>query len=286
MLRAKITARKLPYWLRRPLPAGGNYERTGRVLERLGLRSVCTDANCPNRGVCWQKGTATILILGPACTRNCRFCSVAGGRPSAPDPAEPGRIARFVEQLQVKYLVLTSVTRDDLPDGGAGHFRDCIRQVRRQCPGVKFEILVPDFRHCQAEALEVLRGALPFVFAHNVETVPRLYRSARPGADYQDSLRLLELAKTSYHRIETKSSIMLGLGESDREVMDVLTDLRRVGCSRITIGQYLKPSAGSLDVVEYVRPEKFGYWREVALSLGFSRVCSEPYARSSYLAGP
>jgi len=225
-----------------------------------------------------------VLILGDVCTRNCKFCSVATGKPAPPDPTEPARLARMAKQMGLKYLVITSVNRDDLPDGGAGHFRDCISGVRRLCPDMKFEILTPDFRHCQSQAIEILRDSLPFVFAHNIETVPSLYPTARAGADYEESLNLLQLAKDSYDNIATKSSIMLGLGETDIEIEQVLTDLRGVGCERITIGQYLKPSPDSLEVVEYVHPDRFEQWKHKAAELGFSWMISSPYARSSYFA--
>jgi len=190
----------------------------------------------------------------------------------------------MAKQLSLKYLVLTSVDRDDLPDGGAAHFRNCINEVRQLCPDTKFEILTPDFRNCQAEAMETLRDALPFVFAHNIETVPSLYPVARAGGNYQLSLNLLKLAKEKYGNIQTKSSIMLGLGETDEQFEQVLKDLRSVGCDRITIGQYLKPSKDSLDVVEYITPDKFDWWKQRAIELGFKWVISAPFARSSYFA--
>jgi len=274
---------KLPPWLRRPLPASETYNRTAAILSSLGLETICTNANCPNRGQCWSRGTATVLILGNVCTRNCRFCSVATGKPQPPDPTEPARIARMAKQMTLKFLVITSVNRDDLPDGGASHFRDCINKVREQCPDVRFEILTPDFRNCQTEALGILRDALPFIFAHNIETVPSLYPAARTGGNYQRSLNLLKMAKESCN-IQTKSSIMLGLGETDAQVEQVLSDLRSVRCDRISIGQYLKPSKNSLDVVEYVAPEKFDWWKQKAVQLGFSWVCSSPFTRSSYFA--
>lgn len=276
--------RKLPPWLRRPLPASKTYNRTDKILSSPGLETICFNANCPNRGECWDKGTATVLILGNICTRNCKFCSVAHGKPTPPDPTEPMRIAEMVKQMGLKYLVITSVNRDDLPDGGAGHFRDCINKVRKHCPDMKFEILTPDFRNCQTQTIEILRDGLPFVFAHNVETVPSLYPIARAGGNYQRSLNLLRMAKESYDDIQTKSSIMLGFGEADNEVEQVLKDLRNVGCDRITIGQYLKPSKNSLDVIEYITPEKFDWWKQKAISSGFTRVHSAPFARSSYLA--
>jgi lipoic acid synthetase len=275
---------KLPPWLRRPLPAGETYNRTENILRSLSLETICYNANCPNRGECWARGTATVLILGNVCTRNCKFCSVTKGKPAPPDPTEPTRVAEMAKQLGLKYLVITSVDRDDLPDGGAGHFRDCINKVREQCSDVKFEILTPDFRDCQAQAIEILADALPFVFAHNLETVASLYPIARAGGNYQRSLNLLKLAKESYDGIQTKSSIMLGLGETDSEVELLLKDLREVGCDRITIGQYLKPSKNSLEVVEYVTPAKFDWWRQKAIKLGFSWVMSSPFARSSYFA--
>ena len=305
--------RKLPPWLHRPLPAGETYNRTDNLLSSLGLETICSNANCPNRGECWSRGTATVLILGNICTRNCKFCSVKTGKPAPPDPTEPARIAEMAKQMGLKYLVITSVNRDDLPDGGAAHFRDCINKVRQRCPdihpvrnsqtdkntarrenisnGVKFEILTPDFHNCQSQALKILADALPFVFAHNVETVPSLYPVARAGGNYQRSLNLLEMAKETFRstqgdsfEIVTKSSIMLGLGETDAEVEQVLKDLRNVGCDRITIGQYLKPSKNSLEVVEYVTPAKFDRWKQKAASLGFPWVMSSPFARSSYFA--
>ena len=274
----------MPVWLKRPLPASQKFSHTKTVLSSLGLETICTNANCPNRGECWNRGTATVLILGKICTRGCKFCSVAKGKPELPDPKEPAKIAQMAKQMNLKYLVITSVSRDDLPDGGAEHFRDCINTVRRELPFINFEILTPDFRHCQRSAIEILADALPFVFAHNVETVPSLYPKARRGADYLLSLNLLKMAKDYYRNIQTKSSIMLGLGESDNEVEQVLADLRDVGCDRITIGQYLRPSRDSLEVAEYVKPEKFEYWKQKAFKIGFKWVMSSPFTRSSYFA--
>ncbi|MCL5280127.1 MAG: lipoyl synthase [Planctomycetes bacterium] len=277
-------AGKLPPWLRRPWPAGHQFQRTSDTLASLGLETICTNANCPNRGECWGRGTATVLILGKVCTRNCGFCSVATGRPQPPDPTEPARLADMARRMDLRYLVLTSVDRDDLPDGGAGHFRDCLHEVRRQCSALRFEILTPDFKNAQEQALDILQDALPFVFAHNVETVSSLYPLARAGGDYQRSLRLLRMAKDRYHDVPTKSSLMLGLGEKEDEVEQVLRDLRRAGCDRVTIGQYLKPAREALDVVEYVPPEKFAWWKDRARQIGFSWVLSAPFARSSYFA--
>ncbi|MBP7050218.1 MAG: lipoyl synthase [Phycisphaerae bacterium] len=276
--------RKLPPWLRRPWPTGHSFQHTRETVESLGLETICTNANCPNRGECWARGTATVLILGNVCTRNCKFCSVAAGKPQPPDPTEPARLADMAKRMNIRYLVLTSVTRDDLPDGGAGQFRDCIHEVRKQCPSMRFEILTPDFKGCEEQALEILETALPFVFAHNVETVPSLYPLARSGGDYERSLQLLQRVHDQYVGIQTKSSIMLGLGEGDEEVRQVLLDLHRVGCDRLTIGQYLKPSKDSLDVVEYITPEKFAWWKQQAMEIGFTWVLSSPFARSSYFA--
>jgi lipoic acid synthetase len=276
--------KRLPPWLRRPWPASQSFQHTEQTLGALGLATICTDANCPNKGECWGRGTATVLILGNICTRNCKFCSVGTGQPDPPDPSEPARLAQMVAEMKLRYLVITSVDRDDLPDGGAAHFRDCIIEVRRRQSAMKFEILTPDFRGCQAEALDTLAEALPFVFAHNVETVPSLYPKARCGGDYALSLRLLEMAKSHYRDVQTKSSIMLGLGETDAEVTQVLRDLRRVGCDRVTIGQYLRPSKESLDVTDYIPPEEFAWWKEQAMDMGFSWVQSSPFARSSYFA--
>jgi lipoic acid synthetase len=275
---------KLPPWLRRPWPAGQGFQQTHDTLASLGLQTICTHANCPNRGECWGRGTATVLILGNVCTRNCGFCSVATGKPQPPDPTEPARLAEMAQRMDLKYLVITSVNRDDLPDGGAGHFRDCLHEVRRRCPATRFEILTPDFKDCQEPALEILRDALPFVFAHNVETVPSLYPVARSGGNYERSLQLLQRAKDRYPNLPTKSSLMLGLGETREQVEQVLRDLRQAGCARITIGQYLRPAKDSLPVVEYLPPETFAGWKDRALALGFSWVLSAPFARSSYFA--
>lgn len=277
-------AGKLPPWLKRPWPAGHSFQHTHDTLASLSLETICTNANCPNRGECWGRGTATVLILGNVCTRNCGFCSVATGKPQPPDPTEPARLADMAQRMNIKYLVITSVNRDDLPDGGAGHFRDCIREVRRQCPTTRFEILTPDFKDGQEQALDILRNTLPFVFAHNVETVPALYPVARAGGNYERSLRLLRMAKDRYASAETKSSIMLGLGETDAQVEQVLRDLRQAGCDRITIGQYLRPSKDALDVLEYIEPGKFAWWKHRAMEIGFAWVLSAPFARSSYFA--
>lgn len=275
---------KFPPWLKRRIGSGETFDHTHHTLSSLGLETICTNANCPNRGECWSRGTATVLILGNVCTRNCRFCSVGTGKPKPPDPDEPRKVAVMAKEMGLKYLVITSVDRDDLADGGAGQFRDVVNCCRGEMGELEFELLVPDFRDCQDEALAILGDAMPFVFGHNVETVPSLYSVARPGGDYELSLRLLEKAKEAWDEVQTKSSIMLGLGESDEAVMGVLRDLREVGCDRISIGQYLKPSKDSLEVVEFVEPAKFDYWAENAKRLGFGWVMSSPFTRSSFYA--
>ena len=283
ILKRHFGRRKLPHWLKRPLSTSTEYNSTEAILNSLEIKTICHDANCPNRGECWSRGTATVLILGNICTRKCKFCSVATGTPHLPDSTEPARIAEMAHQMGIKYLVITSVNRDDLPDGGAEHFRNCIKEVRSICPEIKFEILTPDFQNCQSRAIKILADSLPFVFTHNIETAPRLYKTVRAGGDYQSSLNLLKLAKESY-RATTKSSIMLGLGETDTEVEQVLRDLRDIDCERITIGQYLKPSKDSLEVVEYIPPKKFDWWKKRAVELGFRWIMSAPFARSSYFA--
>lgn len=275
---------RFPAWLKRRVGAGSAFVHTQKTLERLALETICTNANCPNRGDCWSRGTATVLILGNICTRNCRFCSVGHGKPSPPDPTEPARVSALARQLQLKYLVITSVDRDDLSDGGAAHFRDVIRTCRQENPDLQVELLVPDFRDCQGRALEVLSDARPFVFGHNLETVPRLYPLARPGGDYQRSLTLLQKAKDRWPDTPTKSSLMLGLGETDEEVLQVLKDLHSVGCNRLALGQYLKPDKNCLDVAEFVSPEKFDWWAGQARRMGFDWVQSSPFTRSSYHA--
>ncbi len=276
--------KRLPPWLKRRLGAGETFQHTASTLQGLGLETICTNANCPNRGDCWSRGTATVLILGNVCTRNCRFCSVGHGKPLPPDPDEPRRVAEMARRMNLKYLVITSVDRDDLPDGGAAHFRDVIIQCRRELPDLQYELLVPDFRGCQDRAIEILSEAVPFVFGHNVETVPSLYSLARSGGDYQRSLELLRKAKVAWPNVDTKSSIMLGLGEKDQEVMQVLQNLRAVQCDRVAIGQYLRPSKESLEVVEYIHPDRFDQWADTARQLGFGWVMASPFTRSSYHA--
>ncbi|MHC5083095.1 MAG: lipoyl synthase [Planctomycetota bacterium] len=280
----KDNKRRLPPWLKRRLGAGQTFNHTHHTLDTLGLQTICTNANCPNRGDCWSRGTATVLILGNICTRNCKFCSVGHGKPAPPDATEPSRVATMAKEMKLKYLVITSVDRDDLADGGAGHFRDVILECRKQMPQLEYELLVPDFRDSQDVSLEILSEALPFVFGHNVETVPALYPTARPGGVYERSLKLLEKAKQLWPEAQTKSSLMLGLGETDEQLMAVLQDLLAVGVDRLALGQYLRPSKESLEVVDFITPEKFDWWADQAKQLGFNWVQSSPFTRSSYHA--
>ncbi|MBW8036437.1 MAG: lipoyl synthase [Planctomycetes bacterium] len=275
---------KLPPWLKRRLPANDAYDHTHHVIGSLGIETICTNANCPNKGLCWEASTATVLILGNICTRNCKFCSVAHGKPAPPDPTEPKKVAAMAKQMSLKYLVITSVDRDDLQNGGAEQFAGVVTKCREENPNLKFELLVPDFKNCQDKAISILAKAMPFVFGHNIETVPPLYPIARPGGDYKISLKLLEKVKSAYTDVTTKSSIMLGLGEKEKDVIQSLKDLRNVNCDRIAIGQYLRPTKQSLEVIEYIEPEKFDWWKQKAYDLGFKWVMSSPFTRSSYNA--
>lgn len=275
---------QFPPWIKRHLGGGTKFNKTAKALVDLGLETICTNAKCPNQGECWSRGTSTVLILGNICTRNCPFCAVGHGKPLPPDPDEPANIAEMTRRLDVKYLVITSVDRDDLADGGASQFREVVSVCRERDKKMRFELLVPDFKDCQEEALEILAGALPFVFGHNVETVPELYKTARPGGDYQRSLSLLHKARIKWPDTPVKSSLMLGLGETDEQVIMVLKDLREAGCDRVSLGQYLRPSKEALEVAEFVTPDKFDWWAEKAKELGFSWVMSSPFTRSSYHA--
>ncbi len=279
-----MASKRLPEWIRKKMQYNRSFMTTDEILQEHGIQTICTNARCPNKGECWSRGTATVLILGNICTRNCPFCAVGHGRPEPPDPTEPSRVAQMTQELGITYLVITSVDRDDLPDGGAAQFRDVMAACREQDPGMRFEILTPDFRDSQAESLELLAPALPFVFSHNIETVPSLYRTARPGGVYERSLNLLKLASERFPGTPVKSSIMLGLGETEEEVIAVLKDLRASGCTRVAMGQYLRPDKDSLEVQEYVTPEKFEWWDRTAHELGFDWVMASPFTRSSYHA--
>ena len=257
--------------------------QTSRLLARLNLPTVCDSARCPNRGECFSQRTATFMILGDTCTRGCSFCAVARGRPQPPAEDEPDRLAQAVQELGLAHVVITSVTRDDLKDGGAGHYARVTQVLRSRCAGVTVELLVPDFAGSVAALTEVL-SVRPDILAHNVETVPRLYPPVRRGADYRTSLAVLRGAKAIAPGIVTKSGLMLGLGEQAEEVAAVLRDLRDAGCDMLTLGQYLAPSLRHVPVARYATPEEFGRWRQEALALGFRSVASGPLVRSSYKA--
>jgi len=273
-----------PDWIRVRLGNGERFQEIKRILREQRLHTVCEEASCPNIGECFGKGTATFMILGDLCTRRCPFCDVAHGKPLAPDAEEPGNLARTIAALKLKYVVITSVDRDDLRDGGARHFADCIRTVRELSPATRIEVLVPDFRGRLALALEVLSEAPPDVMNHNLETVPRLYKQARPGADYGNSLNLFKYFKKRWPNIPTKSGLMVGLGESDEEIVAVMRDLRAHQVDMLTIGQYLQPSAHHLPVVRYVEPAVFDEYARLAKQMGFSHAASGPLVRSSYHA--
>jgi lipoic acid synthetase len=274
-----------PAWIRvRVAGAGSRFHEVKRVLRERKLHTVCEEASCPNIGECFGKGTATFMILGDLCTRRCPFCDVAHGRPLPPDPEEPLHLAQTVARLRLAYVVVTSVDRDDLRDGGAQHFADCIRAIREHSPQTRIELLVPDFRGRLEPALERLAAAPPDVMNHNLETVPRLYRQARPGADYAHSLRLLQAFKAGHPAIPTKSGLMVGLGETDDEILQVMRDLRAHAVDMLTIGQYLQPSAHHLPVTRYAHPDAFAMFEREARALGFSHAAVGPMVRSSYHA--
>ena len=273
-----------PAWLRARDPGTPEVLRLQSVLREHNLHTVCEEAACPNIGECFGSGTATFMILGSICTRRCPYCDVAHGRPLVPDPDEPRELAAVVAAMRLRYVVITSVDRDDLRDGGAGHFADCITAVREAVPAIRIEILTPDFRAREARALDLLAAAPPDVFNHNIETVPRLYRAARPGGDYAGSLALIAAVKRRLPDVPTKSGLMLGLGETDDEVLATLRDLRAHGCDIVTLGQYLRPSSAHLPVDRYVSPTQFEHLREQALALGFAEVAAGPLVRSSYRA--
>ena len=274
-----------PDWIRvRAASPGSRFHDIKRILRENSLHTVCEEASCPNIGECFGKGTATFMILGDLCTRRCPFCDVAHGRPMAPDPEEPEHLAHTIAALALSYVVITSVDRDDLKDGGARHFVDCIRAVRERSPNTKIEILVPDFRGRLERALGVLEATLPDVMNHNLETVPRLYRQARPGGNYPHSLNLLKDFKSHHPHVPTKSGLMVGLGESDEEILQVMRDLRAHGVDMLTIGQYLQPSAHHLPVARYVHPEAFAIFEREAEKLGFTHAAVGPMVRSSYHA--
>ncbi len=273
-----------PDWIRIKLPAGDKVNQIKQSLRQNRLHTVCEEAACPNLGECFSHGTATFMIMGDLCTRRCPFCDVAHGKPKPLDQEEPDNLARTVQAMALKYVVITSVNRDDLRDGGAGHFAACIAAIRKQSPETTIEILTPDFRGRMQIALELLKEQPCDVFNHNLETVPRLYLEARPGADYKTSLLLLQSHKRLMPDVPTKSGLMLGIGETEAEVVQVMKDLLAHGCSMLTLGQYLQPSKEHLAVKEYIHPDQFSRYARIARDLGFQQVASAPLVRSSYHA--
>jgi lipoyl synthase len=272
-----------PDWLKVRFPAGPGYARIERYHREQGLHSVCRSAACPNQGECWGAGVATFMILGDRCTRDCSFCNVAGGTPSPPDPGEPEKVARAIAELGLRHAVVTSVTRDDLSDGGASQFASLTEQIRRQAPGCTVELLIPDFQGDHASLATVL-SASPDVLGHNIETVPRLYPDVRSGASYARSLDILVQARASAPQLSLKSGLMLGMGEKREEVLAVMTDLLQAGCTVLTLGQYLRPTNRHFPVNRFIPPEEFSLWRSEAMALGFAYVEAGPLVRSSYHA--
>jgi lipoic acid synthetase len=279
---AEPPRRRLPEWLKRPIPAAGGTYFTKALVEELGLETVCESARCPNRSECWTRRTATFMVLGEVCTRPCGFCAVKRGHPEPVALDEPDRLAEACARLGLRHVVITSVTRDDLPDGGAEHFRRCILAVRART-GATIEVLTPDFDG-RAEAIDVVLSAVPEVFNHNLETVARLQHHVRRKSQYGISLKVLDHAKRTHPAVRTKSGLMLGLGETTEEVFETLADLRAVGCDFLTLGQYLQPSPRHLPVVRYLPPEEFDELGRLARTLGFAEVASGPFVRSSYHA--
>ncbi len=273
-----------PPWIRVKTPASPRVNELKKILRKQNLHTVCEEASCPNLGECFSHGTATFMIMGDICTRRCPFCDVAHGNPEKLDTEEPYKLADTVRAMGLKYVVITSVDRDDLRDGGAGHFAACIQALRHTSPETQIEILVPDFRGRQPRAIEILAETPPDVFNHNLETIPRLYRQARPGAGYQDSLDLIRSFRRVCPDVPAKSGIMLGIGETYDEVLSVLDDLRAHDCDRLTLGQYLQPSRHHLPVERYLPPDEFDALAQEARDLGFSHVASGPLVRSSYHA--
>jgi len=272
-----------PDWLKQRLPSGPDFEKIKGMIHKDRLHTVCQEAGCPNIWECFSHHTATFLIMGSRCTRNCRFCAVTEGPLAPPDPQEPAKVANVARQMGLKYVVVTSVTRDDLPDGGAGHFAETIKKIRREIPDVCVEVLIPDFQGSK-EALATVLKAHPDVLNHNIETVPRLYPEVRPQADYHRSLALIQDAHDYDPGLMTKSGLMLGLGEYPAEIRRTLEDMLKAGCRMLTLGQYLQPSKDHLPVKRYIPPAEFDEWRETALKIGFVEVASGPFVRSSYHA--
>jgi lipoic acid synthetase len=278
------TPLKKPDWIRVRLGNSARFQEIKDILRAQKLHTVCEEATCPNIGECFGKGTATFMVLGDLCTRRCPFCDVGHGRPKPPDADEPRHLAETIAALKLQYVVITSVDRDDLRDGGAAHFKECIRAVRAHSPQTRIEILVPDFRGRLDIALDILSACPPDVMNHNLETVPRLYKQARPGSDYAHSLKLLKDFKARFPQVPTKSGLMVGLGETDEEILETMRDLRAHDVDMLTIGQYLQPSAHHLPVLRYVEPKTFDMFATEAGRMGFSHAASGPLVRSSYHA--
>ena len=272
-----------PPWLKVRAPGGPNYLRLQQLMRELDLHTVCEEAHCPNVGECWEHGTATFMILGDVCTRNCAYCAVAHGRPPTFDPAEPERVASAVAEMRLRHAVITSVDRDDLPDFGAWAFAETIRQIKQAVPGCSVEVLVPDFQGNEQSIRAVLEAG-PDIYNHNTETVPRLYKRCRPGGRYERVMRIFTTVKRLAPDIPTKTGIILGMGETNEEVIDVMKDLRAVDVDILTLGQYLRPSASHIKLDRYVTPDEFRMLRDVGMSMGFRHVESGPLVRSSYHA--
>ncbi len=278
------TVLRKPAWIRAKLPSGQKINQIKKILRTQNLSSVCEEAQCPNLAECFNHGTATFMIMGDICTRRCPFCDVAHGRPLPLNENEPLELAQAIKAMDLKYVVITSVDRDDLRDGGAAHFDQCIEQIRQLTPDVKIEVLVPDFRGRHSQALDAMQNNPPDVFNHNLETVPNIYKKIRPGADYQVSLDLIKTYKIEHPQVTTKSGLMVGLGETNAEIEAVMFDLRQHHCDMLTLGQYLQPSREHLPVKRYVTPQQFDKWRVLGEKMGFSNVASGPMVRSSYHA--
>jgi lipoic acid synthetase len=272
-----------PSWLKVKAPGGGNYLRLKQMMRSLDLHTVCEEAHCPNVGECWEHGAATFMILGDVCTRNCAYCAVAHGRPPRFDAAEPERVGEAVAQMQLRHAVITSVDRDDLPDFGAWAFAETIRQIHQRVPECSVEVLVPDFQGDE-DAIRAVLEARPEIYNHNTETVPRLYKRCRPGGRYERVMRIFRFAKTVAPDIPTKSGIILGMGETNEEILAVMEDLRRVDVDILTLGQYLRPSNGHIALDRYVTPDEFRMFSDAGKSMGFKHVESGPLVRSSYHA--
>ena len=281
--RAEPLPERKPSWLKVKAPGGPNYLRLKNMMREMDLHSVCEEAHCPNIGECWEHGTSTFMILGDVCTRNCAYCAVAHGRPPKFDPAEPSRVADAAALMQLRHLVITSVDRDDLPDFGAWAFSEVIKQVHERVPGCSVEVLVPDFQGNE-DSIRLVLEARPEIYNHNTETVPRLYKKARPGGRYERVLKIFRFAKATAPDVPTKSGIILGMGETNEEVLETMRDLRAVDVDILTIGQYLKPSVDHIALDRYVTPEEFKMFYTAGMEMGFRHVESGPLVRSSYHA--